>query len=439
MVLRALVIVAFMHFFASPALAGGSIYFCNKTQNDIQLAIAERVDSTFETRGWLNILSGYCEKVRNISETGDFLHWTARSIITPDDSGASSWAFWEDVSQEAPVFCVEKNNTSSFHFFNADKSHKCAYRMRFSTLKRMSDRDLVIRLTERGPLVPTSDDSPILVRDRYGDLVPKTVLFQLSCRTNWNSTCEEIRNFELPAEAEYCSHFMHIKAMNYGSATVIFTAPGFTHAISSAVGSGNYFDRWRGNANQHIYVGVVPFGQYSEDRCLPHSSWLGFCDIPGPPGSGPCAKRCNYLSELDQVKDPECMRLIQEVTPRWLARFPVDDSLLPSQGQPKPIPSGFPAKAKEGDLVAELKEDFYFSIVGSFRTKVSAVRFHNYLKDHNKDLDLDVFLPYRNSRYWIVTNSDYAKKTDAVSAADQARKVLPKPDAFVLRLPHVTR
>lgn len=435
MLYRSLIAIAISQLLTGPVFASGSVYFCNKTANNIQVAVAEHSDGRFGSQGWLNVLSGYCEKVRNLSASGERLFWVARTAPLLDAKPETSWEDWEEVAQEAPILCVGREADRNFHFDDAARDKKCSYRMRFSTMVRQA-QDVVIRLTGRDKPLATSDDSPIAIRDRNGDLVPKTLIFSLACSTRWDGGCEERKTFELPPESEYCSHFMHIAEMNHGSASVPFTAPGYTHAWVYAVGSGNRFDRWGGNAHQRIYVGVVPFGQYSKDRCLPHASWLGYCDLPG--GEASCSGRCANLSELNQVKDPECMQKIESTTARWIRKNKIIDT-PPQQSGLSRVEIGFPSKIKSGDFRGETRQGSYFSIVGSFRTRAAALRHRVNLQAIDQGLDLDVYLPFRRSRYWVVASAQFSTLPDAKSASDYARDKLPNHDSFVLRMPNVTR
>ncbi|TXR49463.1 DUF1036 domain-containing protein [Phyllobacterium endophyticum] len=419
------------------ALADGSAYFCNKTSQHIQVAVAQHRDDGIETQGWLNVPSGYCDKVRSLSASETNLYWVARTKPTLDINPPTSWETWEEAAQDAPILCVGKEADKDFHFDKAGRDKKCKYRMRFSTLIREPGRDVIVRLIGREKPLATSDDSPIRVVDRNGDLVPKTLVFHLACSTKWNGSCEERRVFELPPEAEYCSHFMHIAEMNHGSASVSFTAPGYTHAWVYSVGSGQFFDRWGGNAHEAVYVGVVPFGQHSENRCFPHASWLGYCDLPGGDNSG-CSGRCANLSELDQIKDVQCMQNIKINTLRWLSKNPLGDVPGPSQSS-NVIETGFPAKFKDGDVKGKARDGLYFSIVGSFHTRAAALRHMIKLQETNQNYDLDVYLPFSGSRYWVVTTANYSTLPNAKSAADYARSTLPRHDSFILRMPNATR
>ncbi|TBD63436.1 DUF1036 domain-containing protein [Rhizobium ruizarguesonis] len=436
---RLLVAIGIFQLFTNPVLADASTYFCNKTGITIQVATAERRDGGVGSYGWLIVGPGYCEKLRILSLDGESLYWAAQTKPALDGESATSWNAWEDVALDAPVFCVGKSEDRDFHFTGVTLNNQCRHRMRFFKVDRPTTRDLVIRLTMQGTLLATSDESPIAVLDRKGDLVPKTFVFDVACSTRWDGDCAADRIFELPQDSEYCSHFMRVAEINHGSVQVTFTPPGYTHTAVYAVGSGNRFDRWGGNAHIQTFVGVVPFGEYSEDRCLPHASWLGYCQGVGRNrGQSACDGRCAGLSELNQVRDPECVRQISIMTLRWLRAHPMNGTPPHPQVGLNAFNTGFPARAKSGDIPGTIREGYYFSILGSFRTRAAALRHLASLKSINQTLDLDVYLPFRRSRYWVVTNANYRKLADAKNAAEYARDKIPRRDAYVLQMPYIT-
>jgi hypothetical protein len=119
-----------------------------------------------------------------------------------------------------------------------------------------------------------------------------------------------------------------------------------------------------------------------------------------------------------------------------LAVWRDDPAALEAMSETPEIPSSS-NQAQDGDgAAAQLPLNENFSIVGSFRTERSAFRHLLDLNRIEKGLDLDVFLPFSKSRYWVVTSASFSTLEEAKKRAKYARQTNLQNDAFVLGMPN---
>ncbi len=155
------------------------------------------------------------------------------------------------------------------------------------------------------PVLPVFPTPPVPIKDLAGYNLA-WISDGFECSANWKQYCEDKFTVAIPKGWEYCSHNFHISEGNNIKFQVRTSKDHVT--VWYQVLSGDFFDRYGGNIDADLVVGVVMTGNYSSDKCLPVRNW-GVYAHGKSMGDGLYDDRCASMPAYEVPFDKHCATL----------------------------------------------------------------------------------------------------------------------------------